>query len=79
MPTDTVMKTDTVTYDGDDRAVTITMNSDQARTLRDFLDTVDISDIRQNPDYHGLTSDDATDFADVLGLLATALGRVYPY
>jgi hypothetical protein len=59
--------------------VTLVMNVMQARALRDYIDTIDIPDLTQNPDTHGFSADDARDFSDVLGRLAHALGTVYPY
>lgn len=74
MATDTLMD---VTGSGD--AVSILMNADQARALRDYIDGVDIPDMSLNPGVYGLSADDAADFTNVLSVLAAVLGKVYPY
>jgi hypothetical protein len=80
MATDTRIHASTFAgFDTPNSMVTITMSTDQARALRDYIDTVDIPDISQNPGTYGLSDDDAADFSNVLGLLAGALGKVYPY
>jgi hypothetical protein len=59
--------------------VYVAMSPLQARALRDYLDAVDIPDITANPGTYGYSDDDATDFSNTLGLLASVLGKVYPY
>jgi hypothetical protein len=63
----------------DDGDVTLVMNTLQARALRDYIDTIDLRDMVANARHNGFDTDDASDFSDVLGRLALALGTVYPY
>jgi type II secretory pathway component GspD/PulD (secretin) len=55
---------------------TVVMSADQARALRDYIDSLDLSDFTLNPGTYGYGDGDAADFANTLGLLAGALSNL---